>query len=328
MRRLETIAFTAEGARFHGRSFRCDDLSYAADRAVHGIYRALGKHIRRHLAPGCDKRIRRLRASFKPGRQLQHTEKDTVAWAYMMWSSRLEPLATVRMWEEVRPRHKGVAHQLSRAALDYHFVAEDGQHWLRRDHAEWLLEHVSAVLLRLIWSRALALAQGMTQAGELAWGPGMLEEQTDLRFRAARAPSGALRLTCQGPAVEEIFKPRVTHATSDRKQAAAQMLEQRAERIRAQCRGPCLRFDFQSGWAAIDGTLPSRDFAGTDVRRHRLFVPGRPVFYLFRVAQGYCARLVHPPIEASDKEPWRAIDTLRHAAMRYCERFSPNARAA
>jgi hypothetical protein len=65
--------------------------------------------------------------------------------------------------------------------------------------------------------------------------------------------------------------------------------------------------------------MPER--SGEDVKRLRLFAPGRPTIYVFPTMQGFCARLLGRPIESIDTAPWRAIDTLRHAVAQYERMF-------
>src|SRR6218665_282385 len=64
---------------------------------------------------------------------------------------------------------------------------------LNISQSDWMLQHASAAALRCIWAQALDLAGGMAQAGVGGWGPGMLEERTDVLVTGHLGRSGAIR---------------------------------------------------------------------------------------------------------------------------------------
>ncbi len=155
----------------------------------------------------------------------------------------------------------------------------------------------------------------MAQAGVGGWGPGMLEQRTDLLLTGHLEPSGAVHLVLEGPAVVAPLRPRATRPKEARIAEYAKAQESRRTEILDICAGPCLRFTYESGWQVVDAAHTP---TSVDVRRRRLFAPGRPAFFLFETTDGgYCARLCERRVEVVDSAPWRAIATLHQAVLRY-----------
>lgn len=332
----ESIVVTAEAARFDPKSGPSWDFTFAAYKAAMGLYGSMARFIRRHVLSRSDARIRRLRGSKsagKVGEAMARDEADCAAWAYMMWCRRLEPDAHVRLWRGPKARELYRRHnpcrpdiELGRHALDYDLNVDLAKQQLNISQSDWMLKHASAAALRCIWAQALDLASGMAEAGVGGWGPGMLEERTDVLVTGRLGSSGAVHLVVEGPAVVAPLQPRATHPKDARVAEYAKAQESRRAEIREICAGPCLRFTYGSGWQVVDAAnVPT----SVDVRRRRLFAPGRPAFFLFETSDaGYCARLCERRLEVLDSAPWRAIATLHQAVLRYERMYGPVVGAA
>jgi hypothetical protein len=323
--RRESIVVTAEAARFDPKSGPSWDFTFAAYKSAMELYRHMARFIRRHVISRSDARIRRLRglnSSSKVGEAMARDEADRTAWAYMMWCRRLEPDAHVRLWRGPKARELFRRHnpyrpdiELGRHALDYELKVDLAEQQLNISQSDWMLRHASAAALRYIWAQALDLARGMAQAGVGGWGPGMLEERTDVLVTGSLGPSGAVDLVVEGPAVVAPLQPRGTRPKEARAAEYAKLQESRRAEIREICAGPCLRFTYESGWQVVDAANTP---TSVDVRRRRLFAAGRPAFFLFETLDGgYCARLCERRLEVLDSAPWRAIATLHQAVLRY-----------
>lgn len=332
----ESIVITAEAARFNPKSGPSWDFTYAAYKSAMELYRPMARFIRRHVISRSDARVRRLwglKSSGKVGEAIARDEADCAAWAYMMWCRRLEPDVHVRLWRGSKARELFRRHnryrpdiELGRHALDYDLNVDLGEQQLNVSQSDWMLQHASAAALRCIWAQALNLAGGMSQAGAGAWGPGMLEERTDLLLTGRLEKSGGVHLIVDGPALVAPLQPRASRPKEARVAEYAKAQESRQAEIREICAGACLRFTYESGWQVVDAANTPTSM---DVRRRRLFAPGRPAFFLFETPDGgYCARLCERRLEVVDSAPWRAIATLQQAVLRYERMYGPVAHAA
>ena len=127
---------------------------------------------------------------------------------------------------------------------------------------------------------------------------------------------GDLQFTADAEVMQDVLTPRPQRDKGERRIAAAEAHQRRLQWLRGLCTGLCLRFSWRDGWTVSASTVPDIA-AGIAIKRNRLFAEGRPAFILFATLTGCCARMVDVPLEVLDDQPWMAIDTLRHAYVRY-----------
>lgn len=291
------------------------DGDYLAYVVAAQSYRALRRYITRHVVPRADAQIRRL-LSLAPDQCAQQISDDPralAAWAVAIWSQDLEREVSSRLWLQpaAAPGRRGMPRAvLDRAAMSMELDVAAPEGLLRQAQADWLLRHATLAVLRHRFARARAVAHGMAQAGDAE-----LCESTIGRNRltlAGEADVRTVRFTIQGERTENVLLPR-PHGTKAARQA--ERLEQLRQRAQV-CVGPCLRFSKRDGWGVATSSAPDAA-AIAMLRRHRLFVEGRPHFLLFPTTTGWCARMERAPLETLDLEPGGAIACLREAYRRY-----------
>jgi hypothetical protein len=128
--------------------------------------------------------------------------------------------------------------------------------------------------------------------------------------------TGAMQFTVNAEPICDTLTP-CSHRTKEQRRGADEALRQRRlAEIKERCAAPCLLFSWRDGWGVAPSSVPDLA-AGVSVKRHRLCTLGRPAFLLFAVPTGWCARMVAVCVETHDDLPWKAVDTLRHAYVRY-----------
>jgi len=323
MQDRELVSVTADAARFSERGEPCWDPAFAAHRAALAAYRPIRRFIRRHMLVGADGRVKRLLRMHEVdrGEAIWESQRDSDAWAYGMWRMRLEDESALESRRLASDYELPRSTMLGRHALDFEMRICADERTLNDSRCDWLFSHAAAASLRLVWARARALAQGMAKARDGAFGRGMLEGRNKLELLGELADDGSITFTSFGPSSNHALHPRPHQEKSQRREAYQRAMARRHERVLDTCRGPCLRFTFEKGWQTVYSAAPDPSHSSAGVRRLRLFVKGRPAFYLFPFERGYCARLCDKPMEVWDSAPWRAIDTLRHAVVRHERMF-------
>jgi hypothetical protein len=300
-----------------------DHLAYVA--AIRS-YRRLRRFITRHVIPHADARIRKL-LRLSPRQRalaLAHDPGNVDAWAVAIWSEDLERDVRFRLWGASLDEYAGTSSGFldrSAVAMEFDVVVQHGP--MGRRQARWLLEHATLAVLKHRFNQARAIAAAMAAAGDATCS-------SDLIGRSQLTVSGEIsssrvQFAFTDDAPHEPLAARQLRSKSVRKNAQAMLRRARQEELASCCSGRCLRFCWREGWLAADSSKPTLDTIGS-IKRHRLFVQGRPHFVLFRTITGWCARMEAAPIEAHGAQPCDAIGALRHAYTQHHKMY-PNVAA-
>lgn len=289
-----------------------DRQSYWRASATTTVYRALARHIRRHLA--CDGRqwVARFVSSSDPiviGEQVRASDRARRAFADMLWAHTIEAEVEQRRWPDRPPAYGKVAR------FTPHGVAGSevrGAQGLATSARGWLEGHAARVNLTAVWQAAETRAMAAAGSGIAAWDP-MTRDATDCeRLWLARATPDSL---CFAAPVTEgwLALPRVDKA--DRRTRDAARRHERQAAKWAACRGARLSWSEEAGWHVIDAIVS----ADGDLRRR---LPGvkerRPWCWLYRAADGrIVARWDQARLQVLAATPKAAITTRRRCSRDY-----------
>jgi hypothetical protein len=321
MTQAESTSVLAKASAFSSRAAIVRDGDYLACMVAYRTYRYLRRFIIRHVVPHADGHIRRLLRVDELQRVAAVVARADAsdAWAVAIWTHDLERHARERLWAMGGRfgRDPEVRLQLDRISFGMDLEVKVPSGRLQEDQAQWLLGHAALATLRRRFARARAVAAGMAKAGDATLHKDLLGRNL-LALVGEVLDNGDLRFSAEEEPMRGVLMPASRPSKGDRRGAFEQALLDRRAQLCQCCVGPCLTFSWCDGWSVAASAIP--DLAGgVGVRRHRLFVPGRPMFLLFAVPQGWCARMVDSPLQVHDTLPWKAIDTLRHAYTKHAQ---------
>lgn len=320
MTKTESISTQANASAFGVDDVPARDGDWLAYAVGLQSYRCLRRFVTRHVVPHADDRIRRLLRldEGQRGTLISTDPRALEAWAVALWTFDLEREAPRRLWSDPGRRscpEPSIGVKLERCAMGMELTVKTASGPLREGQAQWLLGHAVLATLRRRFSIARALARGMAEAEEAALSKDLVG-RNKLYLSGEVLIDGALRFTVEAQPQRASLMPCRRPGKSERRQAFEERLRERQTELCRCCVGVCLRFSWRNGWTVATSSVPDLA-AGVSAKRHPLFVPGRPAFLLFAVPDGWCARLIDSPLEVRDAEPWKVIDTLRHAYMKY-----------
>ncbi|WP_124606208.1 MULTISPECIES: hypothetical protein [unclassified Burkholderia] len=290
-----------------------DRRSYWRASATTTVYRALARHIRRHLARDGCRWVARFVDSSDPiliGEQVRASDRARRAFADMLWAHTIEAEVERRRWPDRRPPIGEVVR------FTPHVVAGSevrGARALATSARDWLEGHAARVNLAAVWQAAEARATAVACSGVAAWDP-MTRDASDCeRLWLARVAEDGLHFAApatQGwSAIARLDKIARQARDTARRQA-------REAAMWAACHGACLSWSEEAGWHVIDAIAP----ADGDLRRRRLLgvKEGRPWCWLYRAADGrIVARWDQARLQVLDVTPKAAMAALRRCASDY-----------
>jgi hypothetical protein len=313
------VSTRARASAFNFKDELLWDGDYLAAIVAMQSYRSLRRFITRHVAPHADRRIRELlkREAEERAGMLTNDGRALDAWTVALWSYDIELRVHQRLWSRWHPTCAGDAPKvaLNKDSMAMEFVVKAPHGRLHVAQAHWLLRHATMANLTHRFARARALARGMAQAHDIEL-EGELIGLSRLTLFGEVLDGGDLQFTADAEVMQDVLTPRPQREKAERRIAAAEAHQRRLQWLRGLCSGLCLRFSWRDGWTVSASTVPDIA-AAVAIKRNRLFAEGRPAFILFATSTGCCARMVDVPLEVLDDQPWMAIDTLRHAYVRY-----------
>ncbi|MDR8032109.1 hypothetical protein [Burkholderia cenocepacia] len=304
---------SSAGRKSSPRLTEDDRRSYWRASATTTVYRALARHIRRHLARDGRQWVARFIASGDPleiGEQVRASDRARRAFADMLWAHTIEAEVEQRRWPDRPPAYGEVARFTPYVVAGSEVRGAQG---LATSAQGWLEGHAARVNLAAVWQAAEARATAAAGSGIAAWDP-MTRDATDCeRLWLARAARDSL---CFAAPVTEgwLALPSVDKAARRARDAARRHERQAA--MWAACRGACLSWSEDVGWHVIDAIVP----ADGDLRRRRLLgvKEGRPWCWLYRAADGrIVARWDQARLQVLAATPKAAITALRRCARDY-----------
>lgn len=280
-------------------------------------YRAMARHLRRHVVPDSGRWVARFIASADPlaiADMLRTHQQALLAFTELIWARSIEPNVDGRRWPNRRPSGN-FAIGLSDAIWANHQLSNPEGCEISLGTEGWLLSHAASTTLRAAWRSAQARAVAALRSGVADWRDEPLEPLWhDGAWAALVSPSGCNFL--------ETPRPSGSWSTCDRPRKAARCATASADRqtrldtMWASCKGACLTWTDAIGWHVIDAVMP----ADSDIRRQRLLgLPNqRPRFWLYRALDGqYVARLQGVRLQVVADSPRAAIASLRRQVSAY-----------
>ncbi|REE06601.1 hypothetical protein B0G71_8283 [Paraburkholderia sp. BL27I4N3] len=277
------------------------------------VYRALARHVRRHVAPDGDRWVSRFMDSCDPleiAKRICFSSRAQKAFAAMLWARLVEPGVEQRCWPCRLPSLGFNGTLAAMVTADCQLRGADDADTSTR---HWLTCHAARVSLGALWRDAQARASGAARLRLATWysaSPGT--SWRDSAWLALATPHG-VRFVAE----TSTHLPTAPHTSKTQRQAANAAREQaRHDAMWAASSGACVSWSDASSWHVIDAISPV-DF---DVRHRRLlgWQGGRPWCWLYRTADGqFVARWDHAPLQVLAATPREAVAALRRCALEY-----------
>lgn len=288
------------------------------------VYRAIGRHFRRHGMANPDRWIKARMHTFDPATfaiSMAALPRVRAAFTEMLWARRLEPTATDHRWPN---RASPMSTDADLSHYTPVFLDQDiAQTALRDAHSlsrrrRWVDYHAMVMEARLAWDRACRQTRRSIEDG---WADWLIEE----RERGDALPAGRAVWFCRPKVHGMQFVGYIRDGEPNRFSAGMPTKQQRREaladirlkprrRLEGLAHQPCLGWNSRNGWHVTRGALPDDD----DVRRVRLLHTGaRTSCWVFRSESRFVARLEGGGIQVSGASAHEALSSLRGAVLQY-----------
>ena len=306
--------------------------SYWTDSPATWTYRAMSRHLRRHVVrrqSGQGVMLFNALADLQHLADLLRTDRSALsALAEMLWTLRMEPQAHARRWPYRNPWRSGADPFHGRLAPASMVPSRDalpgapcpltpaGRHWIEY--------HAAGHVMVALWREALAQASRIASTGRSGWNLAAHDCSSRCDWSAQVQQDGSLRF--RGLSADTVgLSERPSLDKSARSDAWHQTQQDRRQHLLAVCTGPCLSWTARDGWHVTAAARP----AAQAWRRHRLLgVTGaRPQFWLFEDGARFTARLCSVRLQAFGATPGSAIDALRKCVPQYIRLYGSSAQA-
>jgi len=281
--------------------------------SVIDVYRALARHIRRHVTPDGDLWVSRFMRSCDPieiGELICSSGNAQIAFVAMLWARSVEPGVERRRWP-YRLLSTGLNNSLTEiVAADCRFCGVDDSDTEMR---HWLTCHAARVSLGALWNHAQGRATGAVCLRLAAWDKA--SQGTSWRDSAWLAVVTPFSVRFAAPTLSSWSTKRRASKTL-RKAANAAREQARHDVMWAASKGACLTWSVGDDWHVMNAIAPV-DF---DVRRRRLlgWKDGHPWCWFYRTADSrFVARWDHAPLQVLAASPGEAFTALRCCALEY-----------
>lgn len=288
-------------------------LRYWSNDPVTWTYRAMARHLRRHVALRSEhwvQQFMRLPDPLAIAEHLRTNRHALLAFGEMLWARGIEGLVEQRRWPYRIPRD---ADGRNYCAAELHLPMPANGLGVDRDKETWLSYQASAAAILALWHRAMRQAVHCARSGIADWTIDW-DFHTPITSWAARDDGQELRLFNLSAEVPVDWTlPRRSKA----QRVAAEQERHAKQRaaIEAECAGPCLTWTKRNGWAVSVTPTPTEVL----VKKHRLLGVGddRALFWLFPSAGGFIVRLRDQRIQVIADTPRAAIEQLREAVRQH-----------
>ncbi len=324
---------SADGAASRRRSLWRDNEATT-------IYRAMLRHLRRHVA--------RATESFAVGflldpnplamaRAMRDDRRAMVAFAEMLFCYCMERLAMQRRWPYRSPHGLGwrIEDRLDDPAVE---AGHEGAQGLSPDARAWVVRQAAAAMVTHAWRRAQGTALAAVRSGLADWtgvracystGPGIGQaDEISPNWYLAPPPYQVTWATALvGNRLRFVSSPahvRIDWTLPLPNKAARVRAWHRAEEARLAvvdraCHGPTLTWSEREGWQVCEAARPT----GGQVKRHWLMV-GKGVrvhFWVFVSDGRFVARGCEVAVQAFGESAREAIHALRAAVRQFRRRY-------
>jgi hypothetical protein len=277
------------------------------------VYRALARHVRRHLAPGSSRWVARFMDSGDPlviAGMMRTVEHARRAFTEMLWAHTIEVGVEQRRWPDRRPAPGSVA---DFAAFVHDGCQVCGAHRLDAQAQDWLAGHAARAILTAVWREADVQTTAAVHSGMAVWAGAAPDHPWSGGVWLARATPRGLRFAAP---VTASWSAATWSNKTARRLAWVEHRQARREAMWTACRGACLTWSEEAGWHVTDASAP----ADLDLRRRHLLgmKNGRPRCWLYRAGDGrFVARYDQSRLQVLAATPAAAITALRRCAIEY-----------
>jgi len=296
-------------------------LPFWSDTPAHCVYRAMARHVRRHIAPDSTRWLRRFVTAGGPlqaGHLLREAPRAVLAFAVLLWTHDVEPNVQQHRWPD-RPPPAGSAGGLSKRVMAAASVQPPAFGTVDFAGQQWLAYHAAGTAMQVAWRDAEAMATLAAHIGIVGCVRGAQSPPQAGHWWAAARPHGTLCFAARDHG-GKMWQAAPRQDKRARCLALAASQAARHRKVLAACEGPCLTYSMLTGWEAKHGVPP------VDAAMRRLRLLGldgkRPHFWLYHGADGrFVARLCQSRLQALGAAPTTAIAALRTAALDYVRRY-------
>jgi hypothetical protein len=296
--------------------------SYWADSPATWTYRAMSRHLRRHVVccqPGLKERL--FSAIAVPQNlpdMLRKNRFAVPALAEILWSLRMEPKAQERCWPYRNPWRSGMDPfhgQLAPASMVPSRADVPGAHRpLTAAAWHWIEYHAAAHVMVALWHDALTQAIGLASADHTNWNLSTDYGPNHCDWSVQVQQDGSLGFS--GLSADRVrWSERARPDKPARRSVWLQAQQSRWLHLLDVCSGPCMSWTPREGWCVATASLP----AGSTWKRHRLLgvSNARPQFWLFEDGARFTARLCSLRLQAFGATTGSAIEALRECLGAY-----------
>lgn len=243
--------------------------TYWTDSPATWTYRAMSRHLRRHVVRRQWRQGTRLLDAWadpqRLARLLRTDHSALPALAEMLWTLQMEPQAHARRWPYRRPWRSGADPLHGRLAPASMVPGRDALPGtpcpLSAAAWRWIEYHAAAHVMVALWREARAQAS----AGHADWNLAVGDSASRCDWSAQVQQDGSLRF--RGLSEDTVgWSERPSLDKSARRNAWHQAQQDRWQHVLAVCSGPCLSWTPRDGWYVAAAARP----AAQAWRRHRL----------------------------------------------------------
>jgi hypothetical protein len=336
---VDTVQHVQTGRRKHGSYWFTNDATT--------IYRALARHIRRHVARGAEAVAIDFMLNPDPlqmGARMRAQPRAMVAFADLLFTECMESYAGLRRWPYRDPR-AGANSWVQDGLLPLRI--DGGRAWpptSRDARLAWVDRQAASAAITHAWRRAQSIAIQAAATGIADWSAANERyvpagdpcssfvhwpkpSRTAFWFDApppyqvtwAAAISGEYLRFVASPATPRIDWTMPRSSKAQRQTTWSTALQTRVSELHGACTGPCLTWSARAGWEVRPSASPI-----APAKRHRLLgVGGALKFWVFPSGGGFAARACEARIQAFGGTAREAIDTLRLAVRQHSRRYPP-----
>lgn len=290
------------------------------------VYRAMGRHLRRHGLVQPDRWIMLLMDALDPAAfavTMAARPTARAAFTEMLWARHLEPRVEARRWRR-RPAPAGIEPDTAlvrTTPIELHKGLERialGGPPVSVQARLWMAYHAMAVEARRAWGRAWRQTQKSITDG---WADWSIEEWEPRE----PSPPGGVVWFCRSRGPRLQFTGYVRDAADASFSVAKPTKQQRGDaradarlarlrRMESLAGQPCLGWCHRNGWRVEQGARPDDD----DLRRVALLHSGqRSACWVFKSGDHFVARLADGVIQVSGATAREALCGLRQAVVQY-----------
>ena len=303
------MTYRARSGELDGHQLRLSETDSVPSPQA-SVYRAMGRHLRRHGLPNPDRWIQPLLETHDPvtfALRMAERPKMRTAFSEMIWTRSLEPHAFVRRWPaRAAPNIFGWGNHTPLELGSSEYLKFRGT--ALPQITQWLGYHAMAMQALLAWGNAVQQTQTSVDKQWADWS--VTERALNGRIAWFSRSKGRRQIL-----VGYLRDINIAPFAPPRKEARRDVTM--PSRLPGNLpTGRCLEWDLKTGWRVCLGCLPTK---GADARLVRLLHAGVPLkCWIFEAKGRFFARLTDGSIQSIGDSPKEVLNGLRSAVTQYC----------